>query len=465
MQNKLLSSELLSGTQNIHFIGIGGSGMIGLVQILNQLGLKITGSDVNDSDPIHLAKSIGIEIALKQIPQNIKNPDLIIYTSAILQNNPELLKAKNSKIRLVERNDLLGSLSGQFENCVCISGTHGKTTTTGMVIEILKQKGIDLSALIGGNLKSIGGYGRIGHDDIFVCEACEFENHFLKLRPSHSIVLNIDYDHMEFFKTIENLKNSFKQFCDITTKCIIFCGDDENVKSAINPKALQEKNKTAISFGISKNNNFFAKNIKQISPNCIKFNLVHNNKEIDQPFQIFVPGKHNILNALAAIALSHSFKISFAEIAAGLKKFRGVKRRFEIIGKINGITVVDDYAHHPNEITATLKAAKNFGYGNIWAIHQPFTYSRTQMFLNAFAQALQIADHVILTPILGSREKNLTGITSQHLAEKIKGCVCLPTQQEAAEFVIKNAKPGDLAITLGCGDIYKCAKIMVFGKY
>lgn len=458
-----IKNSFLCNVQKAHFIGIGGSGMIGLAQVLNQLGIKITGSDVNESDPVKLARQLEMEVVMNQVAQNIKNPDLIVYTEAILKNNEELIKAKQSGFSLFERSELLGKFTDCFSRCVCVSGTHGKTTTTGMLIEILRSCGVDLSAVVGGNLKSLGGYGKVGNDDFLVCEACEFANHFLNLNSTHSIILNLEPDHMEFFKTFDNLKKSFQLFCEKTAQCVVYYGDSANVLDVINGAKLKKQN--VISFGFEEKNNFVAKQIEQIAADRFRFRVLCFQKPVDEVFEVCVPGKHNVLNALATIAVSHNFGFKFKDIAQGLKQFKGVKRRFEVVGKVNGVTVVDDYAHHPSEIMATLNAAKQFGFKKIWAIHQPFTYSRTQMFLNSFAQALKIADRVVLTEIMGSREENLTGITSQHLAQKIDGCVCFKTQQEAADFVLKNAKPGDLVITLGCGDIYKCAKIMVFGSY
>ncbi len=460
--NKLIKN-FLPNEQKVHFIGIGGSGMIGLVEIVNQLGVKITGSDVNESDPVKLAQSLGIDVSLNQVAQNINDPDLIVYTSAVLANNPELLKAQTSKIPLVERSELLGALTNCFSRCVNVSGTHGKTTTTSMVVEILKHSGIDLSFIIGGKLKSANCYGKLGADDLIVCEACEFANHFLKLKSTHSVILNIEPDHMEFFKTLDNLKNSFIQFCNQTSNCVVYCGDDEVILDVVKRSNLQDKQ--SFSFGFKSNNDFIATNIEQLEANHFKFNIKCFNKPVDEVFEFFAAGEHNVLNALAAIAVCFSFGINFKTIAEGLRKFKGVKRRFDFIGKVKGITVVDDYAHHPSEIMATLKAAKNFGFRKIWAIHQPFTYSRTRMFLDSFAEALEIADRVVLTKILGSREENIYQIKSEHLAKKIKGSVVCQTQEEAAKFVLDNACPGDLAITLGCGDIYKCAQIMVNGYY
>ena len=464
MKNKILNN-VLNNFKNIYFIGIGGSGMIGLVQILKQLNLNISGSDINESDPLNLAKSLGVDITLNQTSQNIqnKNPDLIIYTSAILENNAELIQAKQSQKPIMERSELLGKITKCFSNCICVSGTHGKTTTTAMITEILNRCHLNPSAIIGGNLKSINGYGKIGNKNILICEACEFNNHFLKLSPTHCVILNIDRDHMEFFKTVKNLKNSFKQFCNNTKNCIVYYGDDENTTSVI--KAANNFNKTCISFGFGENNTFKAENLIKLKPTQTQFNVRFQGHKLNQIFELNIPGKHNIINALAAISMCHNLGINFNQIADGLKYFKGVKRRFEIVGQVNGITVVDDYAHHPKEIMATLKTAKNFGFNKIWAIHQPFTYSRTHMLLNAFAEALKIADEVILTEILGSREENITGIKSKHLADKIAGSKVFQTQKEAADYVLQHAKPGDLVITMGCGDIYKCARIIVFGKY
>lgn len=462
MKNKILK-KVLNNVHNAHFIGIGGSGMIGLVQILKQLNLNISGSDVNESDPIKLATSLNIPITLTQSKQNIKHPDLIVYTSALLENNEELLQAKQTNIPLMERSELLGKITNCFSKCVCVSGTHGKTTTTALITEILKNAKIDLSAVIGGNLKSIHGYGVLGNDDIIVVEACEFKNHFLKLFPTHSIILNIDQDHMDFFKTPENLKNSFKQFCNQTTNCVMYFGDDTNIQNVISSSNSTGKN--FISFGFNNNNTFKAENVTQKSPSHFTFNIKFKQKPIKQIFELNIPGSHNIINALAAIATCHELGLDFQQIAEGLKNFQGVKRRFEVIGKINGITIVDDYAHHPNEIMATLKAAKNFGFKKIWAVHQPFTYSRTKLFLNEFANALKLADNVVLTKILGSRETNTSKIKSENLAEKIAGSKVFQTQEEAAKYVLKNANDGDLVITMGCGDIYKCARMMAFGKF
>ncbi len=455
-----MNNSLLDGVKTVHFIGIGGSGMFPLVQILHEKGFEITGSDNNESDTLKMVRNLGIKVNMNQRAENIKNVDLIIYTSAVFDDNPELVAAKKSKIKTIERNDLLGYLTALHSDCVCVCGTHGKTTTTSMLTQILLDSNMDPSAVIGGKLKSINSYARLGNSQIMVCEACEYANHFLKLAPDISIVLNIDNDHMEYFKTVKNLKNSFGKFLNQTTKTVIYNGDDENVSDVVS--AVDKKR---ISFGFLPTNDFYPTNISRISGTKTKFSICRRGKIVAKDVEIFVPGRHNILNAVAAAAAAFELKAPVEGILKGLFNFRGVGRRFEFIGEKNGITVVDDYAHHPTEIYATLKAAKECGFKKVWAVHQPFTYSRTKMLIDEFAKALGVADRVVLTEIMGSREKNTFGVYAKDLAEKIDGCVWFKTQSEAAQYVLENADSGDLVITLGCGDIYKCAKIMVFGKY
>lgn len=458
MQN--VSSDLLKDVKKIHFIGIGGSGMFPLVQILYKKGYIITGSDNNESDIVKMERGLGIDVIMDQKAENIKNSDLIVYTSAILNDNSELIAAKQSGIKTIERNDLLGYITSKYSDCICISGTHGKTTTTSILTQILLDADMDISAIIGGKLKSIDGYAKIGNSSILVCEACEYEDHFLKLYPDITVILNIDNDHMDYFKSMENLKRSFKTFCKSTRKTIIYNGDDANTTDVV--LGIDKKR---ISFGFSSKNDYYPGNINKISGLKTTFSLCKKGKIICENINLLVPGEHNILNAVAALATAIEVGIPFEKLKYGLENFKGAGRRFEFIGEVDGVTVVDDYGHHPTEIEATLKAAKNCGFEKVWVVHQPFTYSRTKMLMDEFARVLSIADRVILTEIMGSREKNTLNVYSRDLAERIPGCKWFKTQKEAASYVLKNAKPGDLVITLGCGDIYKAAKMMVFDKY
>ncbi len=443
--------NILDGKKHIHFIGIGGSGMYPLAQILHGKGYYLTGSDNNETETLQAVRNMGIPVYLGQRAENINGADLIVHTAAIMPDNPELIAAKSSGVPVLERSELLGLVTSWYNNAVCISGTHGKTTTSSMLAQILVEANNDFSCVLGGKLKTIGGSGRSGKSDIMVCESCEFVDTFLKLFPDVAVVLNIDEDHLDYFKTLDNLKASFTKFCSGATKCIIYNGDDENTISAV-----LGINKEKITFGWDKSNDYYPV-LGEINGLVTHFSIYRKGKKLIDT-QISVPGKHNILNATAACAAAMYVGISPSAIAKGIASFPGSIRRFEKIAVEKGITIVDDYAHHPAEIEATLLAAKSLGFKRIVAVHQPFTYSRTATLLNDFAKSLAIADQVVLTEIMGSREKNTCNIYSKDLAEKIPTCALTPTFPECVEYLKSNAREGDLIITLGCGDIYKVAK-------
>lgn len=452
--------DILKGKRRIHFIGIGGSGMFPIVQILHDKGYEITGSDNNESDIVRAERSMGVRVCLTQTPENLVGADLIVYTAAVLPDNPELMAAKASDVPVVERSVMLGYLSSLYPECLCVCGTHGKTTTTSMLTQILLDAGMDPSAVIGGKLKSINSYGRAGGGDVMVCEACEFADHFLTLNPSVGILLNIDNDHLDYFKTMDNLKSSFEKFCRKCSECVIYNGDDSLASEVVSRLG----GKQTISFGLSENNDFYPSGIRAVSGMHTAFVLnFRGNKVAD--LDLYVPGQHNVLNACAACAAALSVGAKPEQLVKGLANFKGAGRRFEFIGVKNGFTVVDDYAHHPTEIATTLQAAKKLKFRQVWAVHQPFTYSRTKLLMDDFAQALSVADHVVLTEIMGGREKNTVGVYAKELADKINDCRQFATQRQAADFILENAQSGDLVITMGCGDIYKAANMIVFGKY
>jgi UDP-N-acetylmuramate--alanine ligase len=448
-------SSILNNKKHIHFIGIGGSGMYPLAQILHAKGYYLTGSDNNETETLDAVRKMGIPVNFGQRAENIEGADLIVHTAAIMSDNPELIAAKESGVPVLERSELLGLVTTWYDNAVCISGTHGKTTTTSMLTQILIEEGVDLSAVIGGKLSSIGGSGRAGSSDIMVCEACEFVDTFLKLSPDISIVLNIDEDHLDYFKTLDNIIMSFRKFCDKARKAVIINGDDFNSMRAIEGIT----GKDVITFGFKDTNDYYPV-INKTAGMQTDFTLMHRDEKVCD-LSVHVPGIHNVLNAVAAAAGALYLGVSTGGIMLGLQTFRGAGRRFEKIAEIGGITVVDDYAHHPAEIKVTLEAAKKLGFKRVWAVHQPFTYSRTRLLLEDFARVLQIADKTVLTEIMGSREKNTYNIYSRDLAEKIPGCVWFSTFEEVAEHVAGNAQPGDIVITLGCGDVYKAAKMIV----
>lgn len=428
--------------------------MYPLAQILHSQGYYLTGSDNNETATLQAVRDMGIPVFMGHSPENIKGADLIVHTAAIMADNPELCAAKASGVMTIERSELLGLVTSWYSKAFCVSGTHGKTTTSSMLTLILLAAGIDASAVIGGKLRNIGGSGRAGGSDYMVCEACEFVDTFLKLFPDISVILNIDRDHMDYFKTMDNLKRSFSKFCKKTTDMIIANGDDENTMQAVRESGSAAR---VITFGRTDKNDFYAENIQVLGDFDTRFDLMHHGEKLCTA-AIHVPGIHNVYNAVAACAAAYSAGIPAEALVGGLDSYHGTIRRFERIAEINGITIADDYAHHPAEIAVTLKTAKQMSFKRVWAVHQPFTYSRTAMLLDEFAEALSIADRVVLTEIMGSREKNTYNIYAKDLAEKIDGCVWFPTFEEVADYVTQNAQEGDLVITLGCGDVYKVAE-------
>ncbi len=445
--------KALESAKHIHFIGIGGSGMFPLAQILHARGCYMTGSDNNETETLELVRKMGITVFMGQRAENIEGADFICYTAAIMADNPELIAAKASGAVCVERSELLGVLTMDTDNAICISGTHGKTTTSGMTTQMLLASGFDTGAVLGGKLKAIGGSGRSGSDDMMVVESCEFVDTFLKLYPDIAVILNIDEDHLDYFKTLENLKKSFTRFASNAAKCLIYNGDDENTLDA-----LKTVDKEKITFGRSRGNDY-SYEILSTSGLDTRFQVYYRGEAVTEAV-IHVPGEHNILNALAAMAAARYMGAEWSGIVKGLDEFHGTVRRFEKIAQVKGVTIVDDYAHHPAEIRATLLAAKTLDFKRIVAVHQPFTYSRTSMLLDDFAEALSIADKTVLTKIMGSREKNTYGIDSSRLQAKIEGCELTPEFDECVEYLVNNVREGDLVITMGCGDVYKVAKAL-----
>ena len=447
--------EVFGKIKRIHFIGIGGSGMCPLVEILHSKGYEISGSDNNESDTLNRVRSLGIPVFLGQRAQNIEGAQMIVYTAALLPDNPELCAAKESGIPTFERKELLGAITRMFDNCICVCGTHGKTTVTAMLTQIFLQSGADPTAVIGGKLPLTGTNGIAGGSQNMLCEACEFVDTFLSLSPDVSVILNIDEDHLDYFKTLDNLIASFTKFASMTRREIIINADDANTLRAVE----SIKDKRFITFGLGKDNDFRAENIV-LEHEFASFDIIKYGENVGR-ISLGIPGKHNIFNALAAIAAADNAGIPMDKIIACAEQFRGAGRRFEILKKINGITIADDYAHHPRELEVTLNAAMGMGFKRVWAVFQPFTYSRTKILFDDFVRVLKIPDRVVMTEIMGSRERNTYGVYTSQLAEKIPGSVWFNTFDEVADYVVKNAEEGDLVITLGCGDIYKAAKLMI----
>ncbi len=447
--------NLLDGIKNIHFIGIGGSGMCPMAAILQRKGYNITGSDNYISDTLKRIIDRGIPVYLNHDAKNIENAQLIVYSAAIKPDNVERVAAVEKCIPCIERSLMLGLLCSKYKNPIAICGTHGKTTTTAMVTQVLTMSQKDPSAIIGGKLPFIGGNSRIGQSDTIVCEACEYVDSFLEINPSIAVITNIEADHLDYFGTLENIIKSFNKFSLQTKKLLIVNGDDKNVLTAINNVSIP-----VITFGLSHTNTYYADNISDDTVPFPSFSLMKNGEKVVD-IKLSVPGKHNIYNALAAAVVAINMGIKPLEFANALHEFHGVHRRFEILGKPNNITIADDFAHHPTEISVTLNTATKMGFNRVIVVFQPHTYSRTSAFLDDFAKALSIADITVLSEILAVREINTYNISSEDLAKKIDNCICLNTFEEITNCIEKIAKPGDLVLTMGGGNVYVCANMIL----
>ncbi len=445
---------LLEKIKRIHFIGIGGSGMCPLAEILMSEGFEIQGSDMNEGETLDKIKGYGIPVFMGHKAENIDGAELVVYSAAVKENNPERAEAVKRGIPCIERSVMLGIVCRRYNRSIAISGTHGKTSTTGMLTQVLIGAGFDPSAIIGGKLPFIGGNSYVGHSDIIVCEACEYVDTFLELTPFVSVILNIDADHLDYFKNLENIKKSFNKFAKQTTGALILNGDDENTMDAV-----KDVKTVKITYGFNNTNDYYAENVSEDKGVHETFDLMRNGEKLCT-IKLMVPGKHNIYNALATAATAHYLGANAKEISENLEKFGGVHRRFEILGTPGDITVADDFAHHPTELTATLNAAMNMGFDKVWAVFQPHTFSRTAMLLDDFAEALKIPDVAVISEILPVRETNTYNIYSTDLGAKVPGSKCIDTFEDITDYVCENAKPGDLILTMGGGNVYMCANMI-----
>ena len=443
--------KLLNEIKRIHFIGIGGSGMCPIAEILMSEGFEISGSDMKEGETLDKMKGYGIPVYMGHAAENIKGAELVVYSAAVKETNPERMAAVEQGIPCIERSVMLGVVTRRYKRSIAVSGTHGKTSTTAMLSQILIGSGFDPSAIIGGKLPFIGGNSYVGQSDIIVCEACEYVDTFLELNPFISIILNVDADHLDYFKNLDNIKKSFNQFAKQTTGLLVLNGDDENTLDSVKDVNIEK-----ITFGFGENCDYRAENVSADKGVHEQYDLYYRGEKLCN-IKLIVPGKHNVYNSLAAAATAHYLGASPQEISENLHKFGGVHRRFEILGTPCGITVADDFAHHPTELTATLNAAMSMGFRKVWAVFQPHTFSRTAMLLDDFAKALQIPDVAVISEILPVRETNTYNIYSRDLGAKVPGSVCLDTFEEITDYVCKNAQEGDLILTMGGGNVYMCA--------
>lgn len=441
----------------VHFIGIGGISMSGLAEILMQEGFRVSGSDSKESDLTKKLCTDGATIYLGQQASNIKEGiDVVVYTAAVHEDNPELMAARQQNLPVLSRAELLGQLMRNYQCAINVSGTHGKTTTTSMLAHILLEAEVDPTITVGGILPSIGGNIRVGKNDYFLAEACEYTNSFLSFFPTHSIILNIKADHLDFFKDLDDIRHSFHLFAQKTPQegVLIINSEIENLSYITEGLPCP-----VLTFGKDETSDYYPANITYNETGFPGFDVIHHGQTLGH-IQLSVPGEHNVLNALAATALCLNLNLSFETIQKGLQAFTGTNRRFQIKGNIHGITIVDDYAHHPDEIAATLKAAQSYPHKHLWCVFQPHTYTRTKALFDDFAQALSKAEHVVLADIYSAgRETNDLGVSSQQLSNAISELgtpsYYFPSFDEIETFLLQNCESGDLILTMGAGDIFK----------
>ena len=449
--------------KNIHMIGIGGVSMSGIAAILKNWGINVTGSDSSDSETVQNLINKGIKVTIGYDLNNLKAADVVVYSAAIKKDDPEMVEAKKLNIPTIERADFLGEITRCYKDTICISGTHGKTTTTSMISLVFIEAMKDPSIQVGAYLKQIDGNYLVGNSEHFIIEACEYVESFLKFSPKAEVILNIDNDHLDYFKTFENIKNAFIKYVKLlpSNGILVINGDDKN---CIDLKDYTKAN--VITYGINnKNVDFYADNITFNEDGFPSFDVYHNNNKLEH-FSLCVPGKHNVLNSLACIALSYNYSIDIPYIKSALKKFTGAHRRFEYIGKMNNnVSVYDDYGHHPTEIIATAKSLMNKKYNQSWVIFQPHTYSRTKNLLDDFANALLNFDNIIILDIYAARESNTYGVSSKDLVGKInslgKTALYIPDFDECVNFVKSNVKSNDIVMTLGAGTVTNIGPMLI----
>lgn len=446
--------------KHIHFIGIGGISMSGLAQIVLKKGFKVSGSDRTASHITEKLESLGATVFLGHSEENVKGADIIVYTAAIHSDNPEFIAAQKSGAILLSRAEFLGAIMKLYKNAAGISGTHGKTTTTAMLTHALISAHLDPTVSIGGEIDIIGGNIKTGSSQYFVTEACEYTNSFLEFFPTVAVITNIDEDHLDFFSGIDEIIESFRKFALLTKDkgFVVACGSDENVKKALNGTNLDIK-----FYGIGEEFEYSARNLKYES-GYPSFEVWHNNTLLTT-LHLRIYGVHNVLNALAVLAVCDNWNVDISLAKNGIESFYGAKRRFEKKGELNGAVIIDDYAHHPTEIKATLSAAKPSVKNKLWCIFQPHTYSRTKALWNEFCESFDNVDELIITDIYAAREKFDGVTTPKALAEDIKKrgvkTRYISDFNEIENVIKAELAEGDTLFTMGAGNVVDIADNLI----
>jgi UDP-N-acetylmuramate--alanine ligase len=444
--------------KKVHFIGIGGISMSGLAEILLENNYKVSGSDMKSSNIIEKLEKQGAEFFLGHDEKNINDVDLVVYTAAVPEDNPELVRAQELKLTIMDRAEFLGQIMKGHKYNIAISGTHGKTTTTSMVSHIFLQANLDPTILVGGELDIIDGNVKTGKSEYFITEACEYKASFLKFFPYVGVILNIEADHLDFYRNIDHIQETFIEFTKLIPSdgYLVAYAEDKKINAVI-----ASANCNILTYGIDAGE-IHAKNITFNDRGCAAFDVYRNEEKLFTT-NLNVPGKHNVLNSLASICVALSLNVPHKDIVEGLASFFGTHRRFEIKGVKDGVTVVDDYAHHPTEIKATLEAARNFPHRKTYCVFQPHTYTRTLTLFDDFTHCFFNADEVILADIYAAREKFTNLVSSDMLGDKIRefgqSCHNFHNFEEIVDYLKANLKDGDLLLTVGAGDVYKIGEM------
>ena len=439
-----------------HLVGIGGVSMAPLAEVLKGKGVEITGSDMKESETVTHLRSLGIPVTIGHLPRSVEGTGCVIRTAAVHDDNPEIAAALSAGIPVFERAQAWGAIMRHYRNTLCVAGTHGKTTTTSMCIHIFLAAGRDPSAMVGGSLPILGCGHRVGHGDTIIAEACEYCNSFLSFAPTVAVILNIEEDHLDFFQDLDDIKRSFRRFAELTPSngSVIINADNAGARSVAHGL-------DAFTFGLETEAECTAANLHEEEGRPVFDILVHGEPYAHVKLQVY--GRHNISNALAAASAAYVLGVPGEAVEQGLASFTGAGRRFEKKGEYHGAVVYDDYAHHPDELRALLTTAKTLGYDRVVCAFQPHTYSRTAALFDDFVKVLKLADQVVLADIYAARETDTLGVSSQALAEQIPGAVCRPTLEEVAACLAEQARPGDLILTVGAGDIYLAGEALVAG--
>lgn len=456
MQYRMVKGErggwFLAVKGGTHFIGIGGSGMSGLAKIMLELGQPVSGSDLEPSRTTKKLEALGAKIFYGHRVENISAElKTVVRSTAISLTNAEILEAKRLGIPVIHRSDFLAELCNG-KKAIAVAGAHGKTTTTSMLAHIFLQGNLDPTIYVGGELQEINGNAKYGEGEYLIAEADESDGSFLKLRPYAAIVTNIEDDHLEYYGSRENLVAAFDKFLSLVDKegFSVLCLDDPEVKK------LAAKVPNKVTYGLKQGADYLAKDI-ECNQDCTKATVFYKGKKLGM-LELPVPGLHNISNALATIAVSHQLGVDFVTIAQGLKTFKSAGRRFQTVALINDIHIIDDYAHHPTEVKATLKAARQLKPNRIWAVFQPHRYTRTKQLFKEFGEAFCDADKVIVNSIFAASEKPIPGITGELVVEEIKShgvdAQYIADKDDIVKHLAQEIKPGDLVITIGAGHIW-----------